>query len=455
MYTLQVGDKVKLEIRKQGINGEGIGYFNQIAIFVPGAITKEVILGEITEVKEGYAIAQMSGIERPSTKRIEPQCKFYDKCGGCQTQHIEYVEQLKMKQSILRQALRRYTPELDEDKLVRKTLGAKDIFGYRNKSQMPIRNLNFGLSLGLFEPNSNKFVYVDNCLVQHPKINEINAKVLKILRRHNMTANDSLNKEGILIYLATRYLANSNQSSVTFIVSDYSPILATIAEEVRKEIPVVVSVSYSLSRRNSVNVFTDKVVVLSGSATISDTIKDLKFNVSPDAFHQLNTKQMEVLYDFIINTLTLSKDDIVFDCFSGIGITTLLLSKHVKKCYGIDYSEASIKDAKENAKINGITNVEMIEDHVEGALPKLLSKGIVPDIVLFDPPRTGLDNSVIDALIKTRVKRIVYVSCNPSTLAKNIKSLSNTYKVEFIQPLDMFPQTAQVESITLLTRKTL
>jgi 23S rRNA (uracil1939-C5)-methyltransferase len=184
--------------------------------------------------------------------------------------------------------------------------------------------------------------------------------------------------------------------------------------------------------------------------TIEDKFKDLKVKVSPDAFHQLNTVQMEKMYDKVIDIADIGPKSIVFDCYSGIGITSILMSKVAKKVYGIDYSEASIKDAIENARMNNIENVEFIADQVELAVPKLIKRGIKPDLVLLDPPRRGLATPVIDALRKTLPKQIVYVSCNPSTLAKDISRIGKEYIIKSISPIDMFPNTASVESITLL-----
>ncbi len=450
MYTLSIGDKIKLEIRKQGINGEGIGYYNKLAIFVPGAILREKVNCEITDVKTGYAIAKLDSIERVSTKRIDPVCKFYDQCGGCQMQHIDYIEQLKTKQSILKQSFRKYTPNIDSDLIIKKTLGMKDNFGYRNKSQLPFKNMNFGLGLGMYQPGTNHFVYFDECVVQNPKINLINRQALQVLRKHKMFAYDQLNKEGILLHLVTRYLENTHEASVTFIVTKYDKVLDEIAKELALKNPEIKSISYSINRRNSTLIFGSDVKIMFGEKKIRDRIDDLDILISPDAFHQLNSKQMDVLYKELLKTVNLQGDETVIDCYSGIGITTLQFARHAKKVYGIDYSEASIKDAKENARINHITNTEMISEHVEGALPRLLSEGVKADIIVFDPPRSGLDQQVLNAIMNASIDKLVYVSCNPSTLAKNLSVLTEKYDVISVQPIDMFPHTASVESITLL-----
>ncbi len=450
---LVIGDNIKLDIRKQGINGEGIGYHNKALVFVPGAILKESIFCEITQVTDNYATGKIAKFIRVSKKRVDPPCEFFNDCGGCQMQHIDYIEQLKIKQSILKQSLRKYT-SLDVEKLeILKTKGMDNSYQYRNKSQMPFKNTNFGLALGFYKPESNEFVYIDNCMVHHDVINTINNATLKLLRKHNLKAYDIENKDGVLFYLITRYLEATNSASVTFIVRENNDELRIVAKELMDELDMVKSVSYSISDSKSNLVISSKIIMLEGSKWIEDKFQNLTVKISPDAFHQLNSKQMEVLYDLILETADVNAHSVVFDLYSGIGITSILLAKRVKKVYGIDSSPASIKDAIENAKINNVTNIEFVTGYVEAEMPKLIKMGIKPDLVLLDPPRKGLAKPVVDALLKSLPKQIVYVSCNPSTLAKNINELSGKYSVKSIRPIDMFPNTASVESITLLKLK--
>ncbi len=451
--NLVIGDKIRLDIRKQGINGEGIGYYNKTLVFVPGAILKESVNCEITGVTKTYATAKILEITRTSKKRVQPPCKFYEDCGGCHMQHIDYTEQLKIKQSILKQSLKKYTSYDVENLDIAKTKGMSDPYHYRNKSQMPFRNTNFGLALGFYKPESNEFVYVDDCLVHHELVNKINKETLRILRKYKMKSYDSRNKEGILVYLVTRYLERTDSASVTFVVKSYDDILEKVAKELMKALAYVKSVSYTISDPANNLVISDKVHIIHGSGWIEDVFKDFKIKVSAEAFHQLNTIQMEQMYDLILDMVKPDAKSVVFDLYSGIGITTLLFAKKAKKVYGIDYSHASIKDAYENARINQIENIEFIPGHVEAEMPKLIKSGIKPDIVVMDPPRKGLAKPVIDVLIKAEPKQIVYVSCNPSTLAKNINDLSKKYRVVKIMPIDMFPNTASVESITLLSLK--
>lgn len=453
MFTLEVGSKIKLEIRKQGINGEGIGYYNKLAIFVPGAILKEIVNCEITEANTTYAVAKLDEIVSPSTKRIIPPCKYFQQCGGCQMQHIEYKEQLKIKQSIMKQALSRYTDVPLSERLIKKTMGMSDSFWYRNKSQMPFKNTNFGLALGLYAAQTNHFVYIDECMTQCKKVNEINQDTLSVLRKHKMMANDPMNPEGALLNLVTRYVETTDSASVTFIVTKYEPVLEIVAKDLVKKNSTIDSVTYSINQKSNPMMFGKTLKLLHKQPYISDEFKQMKIKISPDAFHQLNSKQMMILYEEIDKAAALTGKEIIIDAYSGIGITSLLLAKNAKKVYGIDYSEASINDAKHNAIQNNIDNVQFIEDHVEGALPKLIASGVIPDLLVLDPPRAGLHETVIKQIMTTKINKVIYVSCNPSTLAKNMSILSKQYKIEYIQPIDMFPHTAGVESLTVLTLK--
>jgi 23S rRNA (uracil-5-)-methyltransferase RumA len=448
--NLAIGDKLTLEIRKQGINGEGIGYYQKLAIFVPGAITQESVAVEIVDLKPGYALAKIDSILRQSTRRIVPPCPYYERCGACHMLHIAYPEQMKIKQSILKQSLRRYTSLETEALEIRRTLGMKSTFWYRNKSQMPFKNTPNGLTLGLYENNSNKFVTIDSCLVQEPLVNETNTKIVSILARRQVKAADSSNPDGILLNLITRYVSSTDALQVTFIVTRCNPVLKAIAEEILREIPRVKGVFCSVNKQHTVTMFGKSIDLLAGDPYVLERIGDLQIKLSPEAFHQLNTRQMAVLYEEILKACALEGHEVVIDAFCGVGISALQMARHAKMVFGIDISTSSIKDAIANAVLNGIKNVAFMADRVEKMLPELLSKARKPDIIVFDPPRSGLEEPVLDAVIQARIPKIIYVSCNPSTLAKNLDRLTRQYRIEYIQPIDMFPHTSSVESITVL-----
>ncbi len=450
---VKIGDELIIEIKKQGINGEGIGYHNKLAVFVQGAILRETVKCRITTALPTYAQADLLSIEKPSEKRVISPCPYYQDCGGCQMQHIAYDEQRKIKQSILKQSLRRYT-ELDVDRLdILNTIGMAKNFGYRNKSQMPIRNTNLGLSLGLYRPNSNHFVPIEDCLVQDPIVNSTNRLVLALLKEHGLLAYDAMNKEGVLLHLVTRHFASTGDIQISFVVTKPLAVLREIAREIMNKLAAVKSINFSVNTAKSTAIFGRDVFLLAGVKEVETKYAGMMFKVAPDAFHQLNDHQMDILYKIVIELMGLTGNEVVIDAFSGIGITSLLFAKLAKKVYGVDFSTTAIASAKQNAKTNKIMNAEFIADRVERWLPEHVETVGIPDVLVFDPPRTGLDDSIIALLNRIPIPKVIYVSCNQSTLAKNLARLSAEYRVESIRPIDMFPHTASVESITLLTRR--
>ncbi len=447
---VKIGDEFNLDIRKMGINGEGIGYYKNLAIFVDGAIVKETVKCRITQVTKNFAKGEVLEIIRKSTKRIEPICKFYERCGGCQIQHIEVKEQMKLKRNLIKESLTRYT-KLDVENInILPVVMNEDIErGYRNKSQMPLKNTEFGLAMGLFQVSTNKFVYVDNCPVQLDIVNKINREVLSILRKYEIKA--SLNdKDGLIKYVITRSLINAHESQVTLSVVKYDERLEKIAKEII-QIPTVKTVAYTLTKSKDENVFGNEVVILEGEKYIIDQFLDFKVMLSPKSFYQLNTSQAQKIYLETIKLLDVKDTDVVIDGYSGIGLIGMMMAKKAKKVYEIEYSESSINDAKNNAKINNITNMEYIADKVENALPKILKNK--PNILVVDPPRTGLDPKLIEVILKSPIEKIAYISCNHATLAKNLNELSKAYDIEVIEPFDFFYLTSHIESLVILNRK--
>ena len=446
--NLLVGQIIKLDIRSMGINGEGIGYYNKLAVFVPGAIEKEEVFVKITEVSEKYAKGEIDSFIRESKRRVEPICKFFNECGACTMQHISYKEQLKIKREILINSLKRYT-KLDVNSIDIKLTKESEELNYRNKSQMPFKDTNFGLALGLYAPNSNSFIYVDNCVIQKSLVNAINKSVLSILNRHNCHTPRVDNGE--LKYLVVRAL-DLGEAQVTFVLDHFDEKYRTIADEIINEIEEVVSVAYTITNKYDVGVFGDKVEILSGKNYIKDEMLGLDVRLSPKSFYQLNKKQSECMYSEILDNC-IKESDIVFDGYSGIGILGLLAARKAKHVYSVDLSQDSIKNARIIERANEISNITFYSDRIENRFPSLLKDGIKPDVIVVDPPRSGLDYKVIKAILESDAERLVYISCNSSTLAKNLNDLLAKYKIEYIRPYDFFTETALVETLCVLVKK--
>ncbi len=448
MVSIIKGSKILLDIKTVGINGEGIGYYNKLAVFVKGAITKERIYALVTEVHDKYLVATIDSFVEKSNRRAEPFCKFYEDCGACNIQHIKKNEQLKIKRNILINSLKRYT-NLDTEKLNIGLTVESPLNNYRNKAQMPFRDTNFGLSLGLYQENTNKFVYIDECKIQSQLVNTVINKVLTILRRHNETTDK---KGGVLKYLVVRALESSKEAQVTFILKEFKDSFKEIGKEVYDSMDEIKSVFYSIQDKNSVSIFGSTTILLEGRNYIRDNMLGLKVSLSPKSFYQLNSEASKNLYSEILNS-DIKETDIVFDCYSGIGLLGLLIAKKAKHVYSIDYNSDSIKNARIIAKDNDISNITFYSDRIENRLPRLKEENIKPDLIVLDPPRSGLDQKVIDTLRLIKPPRIIYISCNSSTLAKNLSQLLDLYDIEKITPYDFFTETALVETVCLLTRK--
>ena len=449
MNNMIKGSVIALDIKGTGINGEGIGYYNKLAIFVKGAIQKEKVYVRIDEVHDNYCIGSISSIIEKSNRRVEPFCKYYKDCGACNMQHIQMNEQLKIKRQILIDSLKRYTHKLDlNNTKIELTVPSPEI-AYRNKSQMPFRDTNFGLALGLYQDGTNKFVYVDDCAIQNELVNKINKKVLSILIKHKQSTEKT---GGVLKYLVVRGLEESNEAQVTFIISKYLPIYETIANEVLESIIEVKSVAYSIPDKGSVSLFGNVTKVIAGKNYIKDDILGLKVSLSPKSFYQLNKKASELVYKEIVEDY-IDEDDIVFDGYSGIGVLGMLMAKKAKHVYSVDFNSDSIKNARIIARENNVNNITFYSDRIESRFPKLIEEGVKPTVIVIDPPRSGLDDKVIDAIKKSNAKKVYYVSCNASTLAKNLEKLLDTYDVEYFRPYDFFTETALVETVCSLVKK--
>ncbi|MBP5342786.1 23S rRNA (uracil(1939)-C(5))-methyltransferase RlmD [bacterium] len=450
MANIIKGSVIVLDIKTTGINGEGIGYYNKLAVFVKGAIQKERIYAKIEEVHDKYLVASIDSFIEKSNRRVEPFCKYYESCGACNMQHIKMNEQLKIKRQVLINSLKRYTPKLDLSKTTIELTEPSPEIAYRNKSQMPFRDTNFGLALGLYQENTNKFIYIDECPIQTPLVNKINKKVLSVLLKYKQTTTKN---GGILKYLCVRALEESKEAQVTFIVSEYKDILKTISEEIYNSIDEVKSVAYSIQDKGSVSIFGNITEIIVGRNYIHDNCLGLKISLSPKSFYQLNKKSSENAFRRVLED-EISSDDIVFDGYSGIGVLGLLFATKAKHVYSVDINSDSIKNARIIARENDISNITFYSDRIENRFPRLIEEGIHPDIVILDPPRSGLDPKVIDALNKINAKKIYYISCNSSTLAKNLNDLIDKYEVKNIRPYDFFTETAHVETVVQLFWRT-
>lgn len=449
---MKIDDQFILDIKRMGINGEGIGFYNKLAVFVDGAIPGEGHDIVITKLEGKMAFGKTVEIKSVSDARKNAECPYYDTCGGCAVMHVDYEKMLDYKRSILIEALNRYTRIDTKAFEIRNTISSENIFGYRNKTQLPIKKIDGKTNVCMMKARSNELVSIDECLVQNPVINRLNKEILEIVDELGISPYLYKFNRGVLKYLVVR-VNKKNEALVCFVCNEKNKKLIELAQRVIK-LEGVVSVyeNFNTSLKQGV-IFGNETNHLAGEKFIVETLGKIKYQIYPTTFFQLNTLQAEKMYDVVLKACKLSRNERVLDAYCGVGSIGLYLAHMSKEVVGIEYNKESILAAKENAKFNKINNAKFYQGDAAELLPKMIKDGESFDIVVADPPRTGLGDKFIDAILATEVKRLIYVSCNPATLAKNLEVLSQKYKVKSITPIDMFPQTPLVESVTVLELK--
>ena len=449
---MKENDQFILDIKRMGINGEGIGFYNKLAIFVDGALPGEGHNIEITKMDGKMAFGKSLEIKKTSPNRIAPSCPYYDECGGCAVMHVNYEAMLEYKRDILIEALNRYTRLNTRSFEIRKTVPSLNQFGYRNKEQIPFKTNKEGTKICMIKARSNQLIEVENCNVLNPLINKLNKEILKLVDELGVSTYLPKFTRGVLKYLVIRVNTN-NEAMVCFVCHDKSPKIKELASKVIN-LDGVVSVyeNFNTSLKQGI-IFGTETNHLEGKEFIIETLGNIKYKIYPTTFFQLNTLQAKNMYDIVLKSCKLSFKETVLDAYCGVGTIGLYLAKNAKEVIGIEYNKASVEAAKENAILNKINNAKFLQGDAAELLPKLLADGLKPDVVVADPPRTGLGDKFIQALLDAEVKRIVYVSCNPATLAKNLEVLSEKYAINSITPIDMFPQTPLVECVCQLVLK--
>jgi 23S rRNA (uracil1939-C5)-methyltransferase len=449
------GQTFPLTIKRLGINGEGVGHYKRQVVFVPGALPGEEVVVEATKIHPKYAEGKVKKIRKQSPFRVKPPCPIYEECGGCQLQHLAYEQQLKEKRDIVIQAMERHT-KLHVNKLdIRSTIGMEDPWSYRNKSQFQVGQLKNGKVIaGLYGQDSHRLVPIQNCMVQHPLTNKVSEEVKQILEDFQVPIYDERKRKGIVRTIVTRAGFRSGEVQVVLITTQKEvPRKKLIMAEIQKRLPEVKSLVQNINGNKTSLIFGEKTLHLSGEEVIQETLGDLSFELSARAFFQLNPVQTVKLYDEVKKAAGLTGQEKIADAYCGVGTIGMWLASGASEVRGMDTIEAAIIDAQENAKRHGIDNATYVTGTAEHWLPKWVEEGWKPDVVVVDPPRTGCDQKLLNAIKKVKPKKFVYVSCNPSTLAKDIEYLAKDYKVEYIQPVDMFPHTAHVECCSLLVLK--
>ncbi len=421
-----------LEIKDLDINGDGISYYHKKIVFVKGALPGEVVVAKKIKEERNFIKAEVTSFKKKSPFRVAPKCPIYNECGGCNIMHLNYKEQLHFKKRLLEEAFQRYTKVKP---VVKDTLGMEYPYHYRNKAQLHLKK-NKWLLMGLFKENSNFVIDIPDCHVQDKKLNQF----LKKLKEAVIASNIEISKAGL-----NRVMVRTNgEDFQVVLVSKRKMKYGSLLTEIKKIGNVDVFESIAKS-----HLFLEQTSKLFGKERIVKKIGEKSFYIRPRDFFQLNDEQTEVLYNEVKRLV--GKEKSIVDCYAGVGSIGQYIATN-QELRGIEIVPTAVESAKDNARVNKI-KATYKKGSVGDVFKRWSKEGYRPELVVFDPPRIGLDDESIATILKTKPLKIIYVSCNPATLAKNINELTRYYKVSSVQPIDMFPHTSNVESITLLERK--
>ncbi len=438
-----------------GHEGEGVGRVDGFTLFIQGALPGEKVRAKVLKLKKQFGYAKLLEVLVPSADRVEPPCAVYKQCGGCQLQHLSYEGQLVWKRQSVVDSLERIGKLNMDGITVHPTLGMSDPWNYRNKAQVPLGNSEGGLVAGFYATGSHRIIDMKECLIQHDDTNAIVQEVRRIAGRLGVTAYDEERGLGLLRHVMVRVGFSIREIMVVLVVNgDKLPHERELIEGIVAVVPGVASICMNVNREKTNVIFGRKTKVLWGAEVIYDSIGDVRFAISAGSFYQVNPVQTEVLYGKALAYAELTGEETVIDAYCGIGTISLFLAQQAKQVYGVEIVPEAIEDARKNAELNGISNVEFVVGAAEEVMPRWQEQGVRGDVVVVDPPRKGCDQALLDAIIAMQPERVVYVSCNPATLARDLRVLEDGgYRTVEVQPVDMFPHTTHIESVCSLIYK--
>ncbi|MDD5132541.1 MAG: 23S rRNA (uracil(1939)-C(5))-methyltransferase RlmD [bacterium] len=464
---ITVKEKVNLKIENLIFGGEALARYQGFTIFLPYGCPGDEVEAEVTEVKKDYARAKITKIITPSPDRINPPCPYFycleeqveDKlfCGGCDWQHIKYETQLQLKTAMVKDALK-YIARFKEPNVL-DIIPAEASFNYRNKMQLKVglKEKEEGkkkITCGFYAKNTHHIIDIEKCQIQTEVANEILALARQLLGEYELPGYDEETHRGLVRHIIVRAGVNTDQYMLIFVTKEKDfPNKAEIAAKIMERFPQVLSVIQNINKAKTNVILGEDTLIIAGKLKIQEKVKNLFFDISPVSFFQTNTRQAERLYDTVLTFAGLSGQELVLDVYCGAGAIALYLAPQAQKVIGIESGQSAVKDAMFNADWNKIENVEFRLGEADLVLSRLYKQQVKPDVIVVDPPRKGLTQKVIDAIINLAPKRIIYVSCEPSTMARDLQILHKKhYKLEVVQPVDMFPQTAHIECVAKIVK---
>ena len=468
-------DCVTVTIEDMGSDGEGIGKVDGFTLFIKDAVIGDQVEAKIIKSKKHYAYARLEKVLQPSPFRVEPKCAYHRQCGGCQLQALSYSEQLHFKEQKIRNNLIRiggFDAEYIDERM-QSIVGMEEPFHYRNKAQYPIAPHRDGnVITGFYAGRTHTIIANTDCALGASENQQILETILSYMRKNKITAYDEVTGKGLVRHVLIRKGFTSGQLMVCLVINKKMTKISYPTAGVQKntneflpnqgallaalaEIQGMTSVSVSINTEKTNVIMGTEMISVWGRDYITDYIGNIKYQISPLSFYQVNPVQTRKLYETALEYAGLKGNETVWDLYCGIGTISLFLAQKAGKVYGVEIVPEAIADAKVNAKLNGITNAEFFVGKAEEVLPeKYKNEGIYADVIVVDPPRKGCDPAALETMVKMHPERIVYVSCDSATLARDVKWLGeHGYEVKKVKACDMFPGTVHVETVCLLSRK--
>lgn len=469
-------DELELDIIGLTHEGEGVGRADGYTLFVSGALPGEKVQARVVKTKKQYGYAKMLTLLQESPDRVSAPCPIFSQCGGCQIQHMNYHAQLEWKRQHVIDNLERIgklkvladSSSIEQTDMngngeesqsssgirVLPTLGMAEPWRYRNKAQVPMGEQDGRLIGGFYARGSHRIIDMQTCLIQDSRNDQLVNKVKEIGSDLRIPTYNEETGEGILRHVVVKVGFSTNEMMVVLVTNgERLPRKPEWIERIRAEMPQVVSICQNINTKQTNVIFGDETRVLWGNEVIHDYIGDVKFAISARSFYQVNPLQTEVLYEKAVQYAGLTGKETVIDAYCGIGTISLFLAQHAERVYGVEIVKEAIEDARKNAELNGMSNVEFEVGASEDVIPRWKEQGITPDVIVVDPPRKGCDPRLLETILQMQPEKVVYVSCNPSTLARDLQVLEEGgYRTVEVQPVDMFPHTVHVECCSLLVR---
>lgn len=447
------GQEITVTIDNLDSEGRGIGRCEGLAVFVPETLPGEQVKARVTLVKKNFAVAALLSIGKASPDRVEPACPVYELCGGCQLQHLSYEGELQMKTQQVRDALKRIG-HLDDVKVLPTLANVQPLY-YRNKMQVPVADGKGSLRIGCFAKGTHRVIDVEDCCIQRRENNRIAAVARQWMTRYHIPAYDEDRRTGLVRHIMGRVGVHTGEIMVCLVTAaeERVPHRKELVQMLQAAIPGLTSVVQNVNKRSTNVILGEKTYLVYGKETIQDKIGNLTFHISAQSFFQVNSEQVEVLYNKALEFADLRGTETVVDLYCGTGTITLFLAQKARLAVGIEIVPSAIRDAKKNARANHLANAEFLLGDAAVEMPRLVKDGLRPDVVVVDPPRAGCEARVLDAIARVRPEKVVYVSCNPATLARDLAYLKERgFAIAKVQPVDMFSRTHHVETVCLLSK---